>query len=43
LILQEALKELKKSQREVSEALNKEKELNEIKSRFVSILENLAY
>ena len=37
LILQEALKELEKSQREVSEALNKEKELNEIKSRFVSM------
>lgn len=37
LILQEALKELEKSQKEVSEALNKEKELNEIKSRFVSL------
>ena len=37
LILQEALKELEKSQREVSEALNKEKELSEIKSRFVSM------
>jgi PAS domain S-box-containing protein len=36
-ILQEALKELEKSQREVNEALNKEKELNEIKSRFVSM------
>lgn len=36
-ILQEALKELEKSQREVIEALNKEKELNEIKSRFVSM------
>lgn len=36
-ILQEALKELEKSQREVSEALNKEKELSEIKSRFVSM------
>jgi PAS domain S-box-containing protein len=36
-ILQEALKELEKSQKEVNEALNKEKELNEIKSRFVSM------
>ncbi len=37
MILQEALKELEKSQKEVSEALNKEKELSEIKSRFVSM------
>lgn len=37
MILQEALKELEKSQKEVNEALNKEKELNEIKSRFVSM------
>lgn len=37
LILQEALHELEKSQQELSEALNKEKELNEIKSRFVSM------
>jgi PAS domain S-box-containing protein len=37
MILQEALRELEKSQREVNEALNKEKELNEIKSRFVSM------
>ncbi|MEO5998702.1 MAG: PAS domain-containing sensor histidine kinase [Chitinophagaceae bacterium] len=36
-ILQEALQELEKSQTELSEALNKEKELNEIKSRFVSM------
>jgi PAS domain S-box-containing protein len=37
MILQEALKELEKSQRDLNEALNKEKELNEIKSRFVSM------
>jgi PAS domain S-box-containing protein len=37
LILREALQELERSQQEVSEALNKEKELNEIKSRFVSM------
>ncbi len=37
LILREALKELEKSQEELSEALSKEKELNEIKSRFVSM------
>ena len=37
LILQEALQELEKSQQELSEALDKEKELNEIKSRFVSM------
>ena len=36
-ILREALQELEKSQTELSEALNKEKELNEIKSRFVSM------
>lgn len=37
LILREALQELERSQLELSEALNKEKELNEIKSRFVSM------
>ena len=37
LILREALQELERSQGELSEALNKEKELNEIKSRFVSM------
>jgi PAS domain S-box-containing protein len=37
LILQEALHELERSQSELSEALSKEKELNEIKSRFVSM------
>lgn len=37
LILKEALQELEKSQTELSEALSKEKELNEIKSRFVSM------
>lgn len=37
LILREALQELEKSQGELSEALNKEKELSEIKSRFVSM------
>ncbi|PWT77581.1 MAG: PAS domain-containing sensor histidine kinase [Bacteroidetes bacterium] len=37
LILREALQELEKSQKELNEALNKEKELNEIKSRFVSM------
>ena len=37
LILQEALQELEKSQGELNTALNKEKELNEIKSRFVSM------
>jgi PAS domain S-box-containing protein len=36
-ILQEALRELERSQKELSEALSKEKELNEIKSRFVSM------
>ncbi len=37
LILREALQELERSQAELNEALNKEKELNEIKSRFVSM------
>lgn len=37
MILQEALKELEKSQHDLNDALNKEKELNEIKSRFVSM------
>ena len=37
LILKEALQNLEKSQRELSELLNKEKQLNEIKSRFVSM------
>lgn len=37
LILREALQELEKSQKELHEALDKEKELNEIKSRFVSM------
>lgn len=37
MILQEALHELEKSQQELNEALSKEKELNEIKSRFVSM------
>jgi PAS domain S-box-containing protein len=36
LILKEALQELEKSQQDLNEALNKEKELSEIKSRFVS-------
>jgi PAS domain S-box-containing protein len=36
MILQEALKELEKSQHDLNEALSKEKELSEIKSRFVS-------
>lgn len=36
-ILKEALYELEKSQKSLNEALNKEKELNEIKSRFVSM------
>ncbi len=35
--LREALKELEKSQQELNEALSKEKELSEIKSRFVSM------
>jgi PAS domain S-box-containing protein len=37
LILREALQELERSQEELSAALSKEKELNEIKSRFVSM------
>ncbi|GAB1397554.1 hypothetical protein MASR1M65_23330 [Saprospiraceae bacterium] len=37
MILREALDELEKSQKELSDSLNKEKELNEIKSRFVSM------
>lgn len=37
MILREALHELERSQQELSEALSKEKELNEIKSRFVSM------
>ena len=37
LILREALDELENSQKELSESLSKEKELNEIKSRFVSM------
>lgn len=36
-ILKEALQELEKSQQNLSEALSKEKELGEIKSRFVSM------
>ncbi|HEX6180670.1 MAG TPA: PAS domain-containing sensor histidine kinase [Chitinophagaceae bacterium] len=36
-ILREALQKLEKSQEELSHALSKEKELNEIKSRFVSM------
>jgi PAS domain S-box-containing protein len=37
LILKEALQKLEESQQELSEALDKEKQLNEIKSRFVSM------
>jgi PAS domain S-box-containing protein len=37
MILKEALQRLEQSQDELSEALNKEKQLNEIKSRFVSM------
>ncbi len=37
MILREALQELERSQSELSEALDKEKELSEIKSRFVSM------
>lgn len=37
LILKEALQRLEESQQELSEALNKEKQLNEIKTRFVSM------
>ena len=36
-VLQEALQKLEQSQKELSEALSKEKQLNEIKSRFVSM------
>ncbi|MBO9631882.1 MAG: PAS domain-containing sensor histidine kinase [Chitinophagaceae bacterium] len=37
MILKDALQELEKSQQDLHEALDKEKELNEIKSRFVSM------
>jgi len=37
MTLKEALQELEKSRQELNEALNKEKELNEIKSKFVSL------
>ena len=37
LILKEALKKLEESQQELNESLSKEKQLNEIKSRFVSM------
>ncbi|NML22947.1 PAS domain S-box protein [Pseudoflavitalea sp. G-6-1-2] len=37
VILKDALQELERSQKNLHEALNKEKELNEIKSRFVSM------
>ena len=37
LILKEALQKLEQSQKELSDALDKERELNEIKSRFVSM------
>ncbi len=37
IILKEALQRLEQSQEELSEALNKEKQLSEIKSRFVSM------
>lgn len=37
LILKEALQKLEESQQELSEALDKERQLNEIKSRFVSM------
>lgn len=37
LILKEALQKLEQSQEELNEALDKEKQLNEIKSRFVSM------
>ncbi|MGK2861149.1 MAG: PAS domain-containing sensor histidine kinase [Chitinophagaceae bacterium] len=37
MILKEALQRLEQSQKELSEALDKEKQLNEIKSRFVSM------
>ncbi len=37
LILEEAIQELEKTKKELFNALNKEKELNELKSRFVSM------
>ena len=37
LILKEALQKLEQSQEELNEALDKERQLNEIKSRFVSM------
>src|SRR5204863_5441778 len=37
LILKEALQKLEESQKDLSEALDKEKQLSEIKSRFVSM------
>lgn len=37
LVLKEALQKLERSQQELSEALDKERQLNEIKSRFVSM------
>lgn len=37
LILKEALQRLERSQQELNESLNKERELNEIKSRFVAM------
>src|SRR5204862_3902377 len=37
LVLKEALQKLEQSQQELSEALDKERQLNEIKSRFVSM------
>ncbi|MCG2615340.1 PAS domain-containing sensor histidine kinase [Terrimonas sp. NA20] len=37
LILKEALKKLEESQKDLSDALDKEKQLNEIKTRFVSM------
>lgn len=37
LILEEAVQELEKTKKELSKALNKEKELNTLKSRFVSM------
>lgn len=37
LILEEAIEELEKTKKELFNALNKEKELNELKSRFVSM------
>lgn len=37
VILKEALQKLEQSQRELSEALDKEKQLNEIKGRFISM------